>query len=79
MHKTKSWRTLPEISLTITELPEKGKSEISQKVDAVWHEAQAAYIQDVKDIPLIDPRIRIEATAEVYEKLYREFEAISEG
>ena len=57
----------------------KGNPRFPKKYDSVWHAAREAYIQDVKDIPLADPRIRIAAMAEVYEKLYREFDAISEG
>ena len=57
----------------------KGNPRFPKKYDAVWNEARAAYIQDVKDIPLADPRIRIAATAEVYEKLSQRFMSLEEN
>ena len=57
----------------------KGNPRFPKKYDALWNEAQAAYIEEVKNIPLAHPSVRIAVTAEVYEKLYREFEALPEG
>ena len=56
----------------------RGNPRFPKKYDALWNEAQAAYIKEVKDIPLAHPSVRIAATAEVYEKLYRAFEALPE-
>ena len=57
----------------------RGNPRFPKKYNALWNAAQAAYIKEVKDIPLAHPSVRIAATAEVYEKLYREFEALPEG
>ena len=56
----------------------KGNPRFPKKYDALWNEAQAAYIEEVKNIPLANPAVRIAATASVYEKLHQKFMSLEE-